>query len=96
MSHAAIYDLSFVAEASGWLVAGTLLGHLHYASLRWSVRCLLDGQPFVSSGLQLLRFALAGGTLTLVTRWFGGMPLLAVSLGLMAARIRMLMAEPQG
>jgi F1F0 ATPase subunit 2 len=87
--------LWFIAAASGWFLAGTLLGLLHFVSLRWNVRCLLGGRPLFSLGLQLLRFALTGGALVLVTRLFGAAPLLAGVLGLMAARTGVLLLEPQ-
>jgi len=63
--------------------------------LRWNVRCLFCGKLFFSLGLQLLRFALTGGALALVAKLFGAMPLLAGTLGLMAARTGVLLLEPQ-
>lgn len=96
MNHAVMHEnLSLIAEASGWFLAGTLLGLLHFAFLRWNVRCLLSGRPLFSLGLQLLRFALTGGALALVAKLFGAMPLLAGTLGLLAARTRVLLSEPQ-
>lgn len=95
MSHAVIYEhLFFVAQTSGWFLAGVLLGLLHFVSLRWNVRCLLGGQPLFSLGLQLLRFAITGGALVLVAKSFGAMPLLAGTLGLMAARTGVILLEP--
>jgi F1F0 ATPase subunit 2 len=87
--------LSFIAQASGWLLAGVLQGLLHLVSLRWNVRCLIGGQPVLSLGLQLLRFALTGGALVLVAKSFGAMPLLSGTLGLMAARTGVILLEPQ-
>ncbi len=81
------------AEVAGWLLAGGLLGLLHFLSLRWSVRRLLGGRPLLSLGLQLLRFALTGGALTLVTAFFGAIPLLVGTLGLLAARTGVLKLE---
>ncbi len=96
MSHAVMPEyLWLIAAASGWFLAGTLLGSLHFVSLRWNVRCILRGQPLFSLGLQLLRFTVTGGALVLVTRLFGAMPLLAGVLGLMAARTCALLLEPQ-
>ena len=96
MSHAVIYEyLCFIAWASAWCVAGILLGLVHFGSLRWNVRCLFCGKLFFSLGLQLLRFALTGGALALVAKLFGAMPLLAGTLGLMAARTGVLLLEPQ-
>jgi F1F0 ATPase subunit 2 len=96
MSYAAMPEcFRFIAAASGWFFAGTLLGLLHFASLRWNVRCLLGGRPLFSLGLQLLRFAATGGALMLAAKLFGAMPLLAGTLGLMAARTGVLLLEPQ-
>jgi len=96
MSHAVMPEhLSFIAAASGWFLAGGLLGLLHFGSLRWNVHCILRGQPFFSLGLQLLRFTVTGAALVLVAELFGAMPLLAGALGLMAARTGVLLLEPQ-
>lgn len=95
MSHAVMdEDLSFIAQASGWLLAGVLLGLLHFVSLRSNVRYLLSGQPLFSLGLQLIRFALTGGALVLVAKSFGAMPLLAGALGLITARTGVILLEP--
>ena len=58
MSHA-IQDESLVlAAAAGWLLAGTLLGLIHFGSLRWSARCMVAGRVLPSLVLQAVRFAL--------------------------------------
>lgn len=96
MNHGGAHQYLFlVAGIAGWLVAGGLLGVMHFLSLRWNVRSLLRGQPLFSLGLQLLRFALTGSALMLVTRSFGGPPLVAAFFGLMAARTGVLLLEPQ-
>lgn len=96
MSNPVIHEcLSFMAAAMGCFFGGTLLGLLHFASLRWSVRCLLSGQALFSLGLQFLRFALTGGALALLARLFGAMPLLAGTLGLMVVRTGLLLREAQ-
>jgi hypothetical protein len=93
MSQAAVRDYLFVAQAFCWMSAGGLLGLLHLASLRWIVRCLLGGRLWSSLGLQLLRFAAAGGALMLATKLFGAMPLLAGAFGLVVARKWVLLLE---
>jgi N-ATPase, AtpR subunit len=96
MSYAVMHEyLSLIAEASGWFVAGSLLGLLHFVSLRWNLRCLLGGQPLFSLGLQVLRFVLTGGALALAAKLFGAMPLIVGTLGLLAARNGVLLLEPQ-
>jgi len=93
MSHAIMHEYLFIAETVGWFIAGSLLGFLHFVSLRWNVRCLLSGRPLFSLGLQLLRFAATGGALVLAAKLFGAMPLLAGTLGLTAARNGVLLSE---
>lgn len=96
MSHGSTHEyLSLIAGVAGWFAAGGLLGGAHFLSLRWNIRSLLSGQPLLSLGLQLLRFALTGGALMLVTKSFGATPLLTAAFGLMAARTGMLLLEPQ-
>jgi F1F0 ATPase subunit 2 len=95
MSDAVIREyLVLICGAAGWFAVGGMLGAVHFLSLRWNVRCTLEGQPLFSLGLQLLRFTVTGAALVLVTRLFGAMPLLASVLGLMAARTGVL-KEPQ-
>jgi len=93
MSQAVMHEYFFIAEAVGWFVAGSLLGLLHFVSLRWNVHCLLSGQLLSSLGLQLLRFAATGGALVVAAKLFGAMPLLAGPFGLMAARNGVLLLE---
>jgi F1F0 ATPase subunit 2 len=96
MSYAVVYEcLWFIAEAVGWFFGGTLLGLLHFVSLRWNVRCLLSGQPLFSLGLQFFRFAVTAGALALLARLFGAIPLLVGTLGLMVARTWVLLREAQ-
>ena len=96
MSEAVMHEyLSFVAEAAGWFFGGTVLGLLHFASLRWNVRCLLGGQALFSLGMQFIRLALTGGALALVAKLFGAMPLLVGTFGLVVTRTGVLLLEPQ-
>ncbi|MDE2468958.1 MAG: hypothetical protein KGL35_09495 [Bradyrhizobium sp.] len=93
MNQAVMHEYLFIAQPVGWFIAGSLLGFLHFVSLRWNVRCLLSGEPLFSLGLQLLRFAATGGALVLAAKFFGAMPLLAGTFGLMAARNGALLLE---
>lgn len=96
MSGAVMHDsLSLVAGAVAWSLAGVLLGILHFVSLRWNVRCILGGRPLASLGLHLLRLMVTGMALALVAKLFGAVPLLAGTLGLMAARTGVVLLEPQ-
>lgn len=85
--------LAFIAAAAGWFAAGALLGAVHFLSLRWNLQRLVAGQAALSLGLQLLRFVLTGAALTATVRLFGAVPLLAASLGLMAARTGVIVLE---
>jgi len=87
------HGFAFVADTLGWFIAGGLLGVVHFLSLQWSVQRLVAGHALASLGLQLLRFALTGTAMTLTVRLFGAVPLLAGSLGLMAARASVLRLE---
>lgn len=95
MSEITRHYLAFVAGAAGWFGAGGLLGAAHFLSLRWNVHRLVTGAAVTSLGVQLLRLALTGAAMTLTVRLFGAFPLLAGSLGLMAARTGVLLLEVQ-
>ena len=84
---------AFVAATTGWFLAGGLLGAMHFLSLRWSVQRLVAGRALLSLALQVLRLALTGAAMTLTVRLFGASPLIAGSLGLMAARSGVLFLE---
>ena len=80
-------------RAAGWCLAGGLLGVMHFLSLHWSVRCLVTGHALRSLGLQLFRLALTGSALTLIAAFFGAIPLLAGTLGLLVSRTGVLLLE---
>ncbi len=84
---------AFIAGTASWFLAGGLLGMMHFLSLRWSVQRLVAGGALLSLGLQLFRLALTATAMTLTVRLFGAIPLLAGSLGLMAARTSVLRLE---
>ncbi len=95
MNEAVLHQfLTLAATAGAWFVTGALLGLAHFGALRWNVRWMLGGRALLSFGLQLLRFAVIGAVLTLIARWFGALPLLAGTLGLLAARTGLLLLEP--
>ncbi len=83
------------AGVTGWLLAGVLLGLLHFVSLRSITCCLVGGQLLLSLGLQLSRLALTGASLVLTVRFFGAWPLLVGTLGFMVVRTGLLLREPQ-
>ncbi|MGT2500366.1 N-ATPase subunit AtpR [Bradyrhizobium guangxiense] len=96
MSGSILYNSLAVAVASsGWFVAGSLLGLAHFGSLRWVTRWMLGGRALLSIGLQGLRFIATAGTLTLLAFWFGALPLLTGTIGLLAARTGLLLLEPR-
>lgn len=68
------------------LAAGTLLGLAHFGSLRRNARLYAGGGTVAGALLlQLGRFALLAGGLTLLAR-LGALPLLSGALGLLVAR----------
>lgn len=84
--------LALFLEGGAWLTAGGLLGAFHFLSLRTSSRMLAVPSALpVALTLHLVRFALTAGTLTVIAV-HGALPLLAATLGLLAARTAVLKA----
>jgi F1F0 ATPase subunit 2 len=71
------------------LVAGTVLGAAHLASLWWSVVLIRDGRPILGFMTQALRFVVLALALTFIAR-HAAAPLLAVAFGLLASRALLL------
>lgn len=77
-------DLAF---AAGWLAAGTVIGAFHFLSLRWNLHMLTAGRTLLPVvAVQLARFAAIGILLAAITVYFGALPLLAATLGILASR----------
>ena len=84
--------LAVLLESGAWLTAGGLLGAFHFLSLRRSARMLATSSaPSVALTLHLIRFAITAGALIVIAR-HGALPLLAATLGLLAARTAVLQA----
>ncbi len=83
-------SLAWTLQLAAWLAAGSMLGGAHFLSLRWSVRLFLAGRAAWSLALQGLRLALLAGAFAAVAVWFGALPLLAVTGGLLLARTAVL------
>ena len=82
------YDpLSYGLGAGAWLGAGALIGAFHFLTLRWNVQMFATGRslPLALAG-QLVRFALTAGLLAVIASGFGRLPLLAATVGILAAR----------
>lgn len=78
------YDL---ASTVGWLAAGTVIGAVHFLSLRWNVRKLATGRSFFPvMAVQIGRFAAMAVLLAAIVRTSGALPLLAVASGILVAR----------
>jgi F1F0 ATPase subunit 2 len=96
MTETAVMDhglMPLLAQAATWLAAGVVLGGLYFVSLRSSVGMLASGRPLPAIGLQLVRFAVLAVVLAFVSRWFGALPLLLATLGLLVARTAVLRRE---
>jgi F1F0 ATPase subunit 2 len=76
-----------LASIVGWLAAGTVIGAVHFLSLRWNVQMLTAGRSLLPVvAVQLGRFAAMAVVLASITRSFGALPLLAAALGILMAR----------
>jgi hypothetical protein len=82
--------LALLAEGSAWLVAGVLVGALHFLTLRAATGMLVTGSSLVAAlALHLIRFAMTAGALALIAL-HGALPLLVAALGILAARTAVL------
>ena len=82
--------LALLAEGCAWFATGALVGIFHFLTLRTSVRMLATGSSLPSGlALHLARFAITAGALALIVR-HGALPLLAATLGILAARTAVL------
>ena len=87
--------LAWAIQIAFCLAAGIAIGALHFLSLRWSVRLFIEGRAARSLAIQGLRLAVLGGALAAVAVWFGALPLLAATAGLLLARTAVLrLGEP--
>ncbi len=86
--HLTAQDLTL---AAGWLAAGTVFGGFYFLSLRWNVGMLAAGRSLLPvMAIQIGRFAAIGIVLAVVAIYFGALPLLAASAGILAARTAVL------
>ena len=88
-------SLLWVLQLGAWLAVGFAVGALHFLSLHWSVCLFLAGRAAYSLALQAVRLALLGGALVVITIWFGALPLLVASGGLLLARTVVLRLEAE-
>jgi N-ATPase, AtpR subunit len=82
-----------MAQTAACLLAGALIGLVHFLSLRSNARCLVEGRVALSLVLQLARFAVTAAGLGLMALRFGALPLLEGTLGLMIVRSAVLRRE---
>ena len=76
-----------LALAAGWLAAGVVIGGIHFLTLRWNVRMLAAGRSLLPAmAVQFGRFAAIGIVLAVIAGYFGALPLLAATAGILAAR----------
>ena len=87
-SHLATQNLTFsVISAGGWLIAGLMIGAVHFLSLRWNVRMLAGGRSLLPAlAIQIARFAIIGVILAVIAHAFGALPLIAATGGILLAR----------
>jgi F1F0 ATPase subunit 2 len=82
-------DLILARDAAIGLTAGWLAGLVHFSSLWWNTRLLMTEGAGKALVLQLVRLALAAGTLAILA-WLGAVALLAGALGFLLARQQLL------
>ena len=83
-SHLTIHGLTLAAF---WLAVGAVIGGGFFLSLRWNVYMLATGSAVLPViAVQLARLAMIGGALTAIALYFGALPLLAASAGILLAR----------
>ena len=81
------HSISLIGIANAWIILGGLIGLLHFRILQWSISRLIDGQIFaLAFAIQFVRFALTAAILVIITCYFGVMPLLVTTAGILAAR----------
>jgi F1F0 ATPase subunit 2 len=91
------YDLVLSVLRSGaWLCVGTLIGALHFLTLRWNVRILaVDQSLALAAVMQLVRLAIMAGGLAIIAIEFGALPLVVASAGVLVARTAVLRSGGQ-
>jgi F1F0 ATPase subunit 2 len=86
LSYNALPAWAEVISLVAHLGAGVVLGILYFRGLWWSVRRFSDGGNLVATiALMIGRFVLLGGLMTLASLE-GALPLLVLTLGVLAAR----------
>lgn len=80
-----------VLNAGAWFAIGALIGAFHYVTLRWNAQMLAIGSSvLVALAIQLIRFAVIAGVLAVITRYYGALPLLVATLGVLVSRAAVL------
>jgi len=82
------HDLTLVVLSVGsWLATGMVIGAFHFLTLRWNVRMLAaSGSLLPAIAVQLGRFAAIGIVLAVIAGYFGALPLLTATAGILVAR----------
>jgi N-ATPase, AtpR subunit len=77
-----------LALDAGWLAAGLIIGGIHFLTLRWNVWMLTAGRSLLPAmAIQFGRFAAIGIVLAFIAAYFGALPLLAATAGILGARM---------
>lgn len=80
-----IPQMGLAAQAAAGLLAGGLLGLLHFGSLWWNTRLFASGRFLHAFAIQLARFGLLLAVLFILAK-MGALALLFGGLGLLAVR----------
>ena len=77
----------FALGLGAWLVAGALIGAFQFLTLRLNVRMFTKGDSLLLAlALQLARFAVVAAALTAVAIFYGALPLLVATAGILVMR----------
>jgi F1F0 ATPase subunit 2 len=80
-----------IVGVGAWLAVGALVGAFQFLTLRWNVRMLAVDRPLpLALAAQFVRLALVAGALAVIAGYFGALPLLLATAGILAARTAIL------
>jgi hypothetical protein len=86
------HDLAgHLVMASTWLAVGIMIGTFHFLMLRQTMRLNAANRPLaLPLIIHLARFAVIATALAVIARFFGAVPLVVATLGIVAARTAVL------
>jgi F1F0 ATPase subunit 2 len=88
MTMVGVANLSEMAmTAAIWLIVGTLIGGIHFLTLRWTADAVAHGRSIAAVlAVQLVRLLLVGVAMVIIVQSFGALALVSAAAGILAAR----------